>query len=164
MTPAARGQLAAGRSSSCSSPALRLPRYPATIPSWAPALLTLHCICRPPPAGPAILRPLRPVPHESIAGGPDEACGPVEPAGRLQVAQEALSPQLPRLRGGLLPARHHRCQGAGVGREAQGSPCLLLLPAPTLLAGPLQSPRVCIWLLPTWPLSVRIAPSLSSSL
>ncbi|XP_049633239.1 sterile alpha motif domain-containing protein 10 isoform X2 [Suncus etruscus] len=69
---------------------------------------------------------------QPLTGRPHQARGPVDAAGCLQMAQEALSSQLPRLRGGLLPARHHgpssaaaKCReaaadGAGAGGPAAG--------------------------------------------
>ncbi|XP_072489337.1 sterile alpha motif domain-containing protein 10 isoform X2 [Notamacropus eugenii] len=62
-------------------------------------------------------------------GWPDAAGGPVEPAGCLQVVEEALSPQLPHLRGSLLPPCYHwsgiasvECRKASAHGAATGGP------------------------------------------
>lgn len=82
------------------------------------------------------------------------------------MAQEALSPQLPRLRGGLLPARHHRCLGAGCGGGARGVQEPLLLhthlpllrsPSPPSPSGSLRAISALIWPLSAW--SPPILPS-----
>lgn len=46
--------------------------------------------------------------HQPHSAQPDPARGVVVAARCLQVAEETLSTQLPNLRGGLLPPRHHR--------------------------------------------------------
>lgn len=53
-------------------------------------------------------RQLRDLSHQPDAAQPDPARRDVVAARCLQVAEEALPTQLPDLRGGLLPPRHHR--------------------------------------------------------
>lgn len=53
-------------------------------------------------------RQLQHLPHQPDAAQPDPPRRALVTARRLQVAEETLSPQLPDLRGGVLPPRHHR--------------------------------------------------------